>query len=716
MIQKVHVHLTASLHKILRLFGFFELGRRAGIAVATAMMTPMLLAITGLSVDVGYWYQQQESLQSAADAAALAVANAYSANSSITSAGESSFAVAAANAATNNQFGFASSGSRVVRVTASIGTTEDTFTATVAIPRGSFFSPVSGEGVFGVEAGTQSATAKAAYGAQTFSPCVYAGSNIQEGTGGQKISATNCGVYAGTSIRQGNNSDSLIATGGVDTPESSSSYSGNDPGYVGTSASATGASDPTLNAPAVADPLASLNSHNAVLWNQAITVSAAPSSATTAVNISSDLNSAWNPYRNATTGTYCDTTYETYTLAGGYCLSDANVLGTSKYYTGISYGFNGYTMLANTTGGETVIEGGLDGQTNSGDLSLDDSTYYISGGMDVNLGHNLYFGTGSTTMNVTVTGGMTIGESGNAVLYPGNYTISQAAAGSTPSNYAISEGSVDSMTMEGGTYLVNGGMSISQGTPQTYMWSGLYDFEGAMSNYCGSPSSCSNGAFFGNQGYITFGTATTPVSSSGPGTCGSTPSTWYFNGGLVISGDAKVLFCPGIYYIKNGYLTIESYSGSIVGMNVTFVLEGTAGIDFTDTGSNATFTAPTTNCVQPNLYPLASQTGTGDYDGTGGKGICGISFYQERGDTAADTIALTGATATASTTINGSFYAPSASLTVNSASSRGLTIISSGQPALDVLALNDTNSGLITFTENNQPSGSSTRGAPLLVQ
>jgi Flp pilus assembly protein TadG len=77
------------------------------IALIVALAAPLLIAATALSVDVGFWYQQQDTLQTAADAAALAAANA--ANYGVTS--ESSvepLALAAANMASDNQFGLTS--------------------------------------------------------------------------------------------------------------------------------------------------------------------------------------------------------------------------------------------------------------------------------------------------------------------------------------------------------------------------------------------------------------------------------------------------------------------------------------------------------------------------------------------------------------------------------------------------------------------------------
>src|ERR1700726_3333936 len=91
------------------------LGRRAGVALIVALSAPLLIAATGLSVDVGYWYQNQTSLQSAADAAALGAAMSdYEYLSTqpttvnpVSATVAQSAGTAAADAATNSQFRFA---------------------------------------------------------------------------------------------------------------------------------------------------------------------------------------------------------------------------------------------------------------------------------------------------------------------------------------------------------------------------------------------------------------------------------------------------------------------------------------------------------------------------------------------------------------------------------------------------------------------------------
>ncbi len=134
--------LTPSVRGLaLSLFGFalrhFR-NRRAGIALIFALTAPLLIAATGLTVDAGYWYQQQESIQSAADAAALSAAQGALKASITTSSDATSYAAnngatiaqAAANNATNQQFKLGSSSTRAVALTGSYSKSGSTITTT----------------------------------------------------------------------------------------------------------------------------------------------------------------------------------------------------------------------------------------------------------------------------------------------------------------------------------------------------------------------------------------------------------------------------------------------------------------------------------------------------------------------------------------------------------------------------------------------------------
>ncbi len=104
-------YALCALNAVMRFFR----ARSAGVAVIVALSAPLLIAATGLSVDIGYWFQNQTSLQSAADSAALAAAMNDSRLAQTTAAAKASesapYAQAAADSATHSQFDFAAASS-----------------------------------------------------------------------------------------------------------------------------------------------------------------------------------------------------------------------------------------------------------------------------------------------------------------------------------------------------------------------------------------------------------------------------------------------------------------------------------------------------------------------------------------------------------------------------------------------------------------------------
>ncbi len=208
--------------------------REAGVALIFALAAPFLVAITGLSVDVGYWYQNQTALQSAADAAALEAArvNAQSGYNVSTTNDAMPYAVAAANNASNNSFNLTSSSVTLglTTPTTPTGTTVNSWTATATIPRPSFLSSVQGEGVAGLAAGLQSATAVADYKAVTTSTggsCLVSLGSAGESTignlgttgGTSTVNANGCNITADSNGCGGTASTSAISAVGGSTIE-----------------------------------------------------------------------------------------------------------------------------------------------------------------------------------------------------------------------------------------------------------------------------------------------------------------------------------------------------------------------------------------------------------------------------------------------------------------------------------------------------------------
>ncbi|WP_297488762.1 pilus assembly protein TadG-related protein, partial [Acidocella sp.] len=188
----------------------------------------MLLATTGLAVDVGFWYQQQDTLQSATDAAALAAATTnktagYAVTTPVTA---EPYAVTAANSASNSQFGLTSS---TVNLTytpgaATNGTIINTWVATATIPRASFFSRVKGMGLTGLLPGTQSASSTAIV--KTVTNTTGGSCLLSLGTAGQStignltsngnnlVDAFGCNITADSNACNGNKS-AISAIGGA---------------------------------------------------------------------------------------------------------------------------------------------------------------------------------------------------------------------------------------------------------------------------------------------------------------------------------------------------------------------------------------------------------------------------------------------------------------------------------------------------------------------
>ncbi|HTJ90862.1 MAG TPA: pilus assembly protein TadG-related protein, partial [Acidocella sp.] len=251
------------------------------MALIIALSAPLLILATGLTVDLGYWYEQQEALQSAADAAAIAAATAADKYDVSTTNVAENFALTAANEATNGQFALTSSSltlstSRVVVN----GATSTQWMASATIPRRSFFSAAVGMGL-----GTQAASAAADVVAPTSPACLIATQGSISVTGGGTVVGTNCGIASndasGCSMSV-TGSGEIIGTAVTTTAScvSAPAYSG----YIGTNANASPAgstSTVTLNAPAATDPLADMNpadsaSSGMSIWNPGWTTPAAP--------------------------------------------------------------------------------------------------------------------------------------------------------------------------------------------------------------------------------------------------------------------------------------------------------------------------------------------------------------------------------------------------------------------------------------------------------
>ncbi len=506
----MRLEVACILANLLRLI----VGRRAGVAMIFALTSPALIAITGLTVDAGYWYQGQESLQSAADAAALATARAAVQANVTTGSGASSFAtgngqliaLAAANNATNSQFQFTSSGEPGLSVSAAIGTTSGTqstiyWTATASMERGSFLSSVTGLGLNGILPGLQSATATAVSVMTTGSYCMHVSGTITV-TGGAKVYGTNCGVYSGSTACASKaaaitvtGSGQVIGTTGVATASSCVSDDGytttpqySQSGYIGTNANNSNngnISSVSLNTADPGDALSGMGSPPGTWPTMPTppTLTAVTAPSFTNPTPKSTISLGWGA---SGTGYSCPSS-QNCTINQGSYTGNGSASPTAMYVSSL-------TMNADTSNGTTYLQGGFGAGSWGVPITLNGNNYYVQGGMGLE-GAPITFNAGTTgTETMQIYGGATFNETSSTMTMPtGNYFFSGGTMGSS---YAASTGltynssgsgnltvasqtSGQSFTVIGGTNFGAGTVTLGQGTYNFYGPSASMAFDDA---------------------------------------------------------------------------------------------------------------------------------------------------------------------------------------------------------------------------------------------
>jgi hypothetical protein len=604
--------------------------RHAGAAMIFALSAPMLIGAMGVAIDVGYWYQEQENLQTAADAAAVAAANAeatYSSNVS-TAAEAQPFAVQSANVATGGLYNFGT-GSATVSVTPTSVSGNTQWTATAAAPRLSFFSAVYGMGVAGFAAGTQAATAAADYVPATPNECLIATQVITYNAA--KVQGANCSLYASYSgscpynVSSGGVIEGKtlgILTGHTENGNSGCG-SGSNNAYVGLTA------DYVITNPTTIAGVAAIATPSPL-----VTLGGAPPTGTLQMNTAA---AGLTLPTGLCTGSVTITNGQAAGLLQG-CkyTTQVNSVGPSSLAIGTSV--NPSTLA---TTGTTLVTGGVISQNGMGPVTMGgaevylEDTSYPTDAFDVYLkSSNQSISTqGGTGFQMAVQGTFQFGNCGSNCtgdtlsLGQGTYYFD---AGSATSNAIYGNDAMTVTTAAGSTYYVYG-ETLTQNAAGTWTFNtGTYVFDGLVS--------------------LTGGT----VNFEG--------GTYYFEDGLDESdanGATNVTFGPGIYYILGG--TLDLNSNNVTANGATFILENGANYEFANqvSGGSMTMNAPnTTNdpgCVQPSAYPEAGYS-----DGTNGNGICNVLIYQEPSDTAAD-----GIEANNFTYMNGIIYQPGGNLTMS---------------------------------------------------
>ncbi len=473
--------------------------RRAAIAVTIALATPMLVAITGLSVDIGYWFQQQESLQSAVDAAALAAATADAKYGDTTAAAVAPFALAAANAASNNQFGLTATSLTITAgaaATQSDGATVTGFTATAQVPRASYFSRVQGLGLAGMQAGQQSATAVADVVVTAQPYCVIAtsttaGSSIYA-VGSSQIKSSSCAFVSNSAACGAGDANAIAADPSGQISASAISTAGctyantNGGAYVGISSgsAANGATTGykvTNNAPAATDPLASMGAPPA--W---------PSMPTPGTGYPSIASNIGYIGSGTTNGVTCGSYNAVCTVASGN-------------YSGLN-NVNAATLQFNDPNtGNTNIIGGFAGSENV-ELILNAPNYFIAGAVN---GSNVVnnWAMQINTPVFTVAGGSDDFDGGiilNGSSPVTNFGIGTYMFSAFSSAHPALDDSNANITFAGGTYWFNGGLTI-EGNGTVSFGPGIYYIENGNLTFMSGSHVTANGATFvleNGAGYV----------------------------------------------------------------------------------------------------------------------------------------------------------------------------------------------------------------------
>jgi len=463
--------------------------RRAASAAIVAMLMPVLIGATGLSVDVGYWFQQQETLQSAADAAALAAATAAAKYGDTTASSVEPFAVAAANNASNNQFGLTSTTLSVTGGTAmteSGGQTVTPFTVSAYIPRISFLSNASG---LGPPAGNIAVSAQADVVSTPQPYCLIATNTTAAeaiyANGSSEIESTSCGYIANSSACAGGDSDAIAADPSAQIVAPSISTVGctyantNGGAYVGVNSGsaangATSGYQVNNYATAASDPLSGMGAPPS--WP----AMPAPSSGNGYTNISSSIGYVQSGTRNGVT-------------CGNFT---ANCTVVSGNYSGLNSVNVASLQFNYPSGGTTNIIGGFAGSENQS-LVLNGSNYDISGPTN-NAGAVTGWAMEINTPSFTVAGG-TDEFDGGMYLDGGNAVTSFGTGTYMFSSYSSSTAALDdknsSITFSGGTYWFNGGLTV-EGNGSVTFGPGIYYVENGNLTFMAGSHVTANGATF----------------------------------------------------------------------------------------------------------------------------------------------------------------------------------------------------------------------------
>ncbi len=660
-------------------------GRRAAVAVVVALSAPVLIASTGLAIDVGYWYQQQDNLQLAADAAAMAAASAELNNSSAitTASAAMPYAQLAANNASGGRYNL-NGGGGVLTLSISSTTSPASGTAwlaTASAPRQSFLLRATGSGLSGIGAGMQNASATAEYFGPTVAPiCLYTtaafGVDINANGGSAAIKAPGCGIYS-ASTTCANFLSSIISNSDViygkttTTAAGGCAYAANGAAYIGTFAGYSGAASPSAGSGVTSTA----------------TVPAMPGTIQGPLPAMPAMQYAPTPpvlllalqYTNLFTNYVSAQT-------GFYYAAIVNLLSYGP--TAVYLGTTGASSTTMATTGTTEI-GGISYFGNAfSTLNFGGAAMYVTGATSISLTTAVNF----TSTTTSFAAGLSFNNSSNTAVNFGAGTY-YLGTGLTALNLGNSQ---TSTTQPASSFYFNGAINSGNNNIFTFAKSSLYMFTDTLASFSG--------------------------------TLNFTGGTYYFSNGLyMVNGGTNVVFGPGIYYI-NGILDLAG-AASVTAHGATFVLEGQSSYIINSNGGSINLAAPDdaaaasaatggnpsadpnydASCVEPASFPVTADVTAWPYDGSGGHGICGVLIYQPSTDIVADAIP-------ASASLTGIIYQPGAALALlNGNIAAGTAANTSG--TLEIVANNvyDPNATLNLSAGTTTPSGGSGSSATIPV-
>ncbi len=469
--------------------------RRGGVSIIGVFSLVSIIGIAAFSIELGQGHQKKIRFQGAADAAALAAANAY-----VTNPVDATLTVAAQDVARAN--GIASADVTVSHLTNFSATVADAVQVTIRQPVPLYFARIfTTSATYDV-----SITAVASLSSASAVPCILA---LSSGTGvslsgGTKISAPDCAIVSNSSISvtggssigaKATQSSGATSTAGGSTITASGSIT------YGTSASAEGGSSlqgkQVKRSNKTADPLAS----SAALATAFGKLGSFTAPTMPTVPAGSDLSLGYYPTTmmfDGRTGTLADNIWTF--PAGTYNIRNLNTAGLKLKIPGPS------TV---TVSGSVTVGGG-------GGLILGDGPVTIAGPVSLGGGTSMtigagrhYFGQMSISGgavatigagDLDVTGALLVDGGGSRVsIGAGKYAI-----GNNGSGTAINLSGGSTLTFGDGAFSANGAVTTSGGSTLVFGSAANHLINGNLnlngSSTFGAGTYTINGSFTNNTG------------------------------------------------------------------------------------------------------------------------------------------------------------------------------------------------------------------------